>query len=34
VVSARANDSKLEIRVGYVIIARGEKRYLNLSIAP
>ena len=24
----------LEIRVGYVVRARGEKRYLNLEIAP
>jgi len=33
-VTARANESTLEIRVGYVIKARGEKRYLNLQVTP
>jgi uncharacterized protein len=33
-VSARASDSTLNIRVGYVIKARGERRYLNLQVAP
>jgi phage baseplate assembly protein W len=33
-VSARAVDSTLEIRVGYVVLARGEKRYLNLTVTP
>jgi phage baseplate assembly protein W len=33
-VTARAQDSTLEIRIGYVIRARGEKRYLNLQVTP
>jgi phage baseplate assembly protein W len=33
-VTARAHDSVLEIRIGYVIKARGERRYLNLQVAP
>jgi len=33
-VSARASDSTLNIRIGYVIKARGERRYLNLQVAP
>lgn len=33
-VSARAQDAMLEIRIAYVIKARGEKRYLNLQVAP
>lgn len=33
-VTARAEDSTLQIRVGYVIKARGEQRYLNLQVAP
>jgi phage baseplate assembly protein W len=33
-VTARAEDAVLQIRVGYVIKARGEKRYLNIQVAP
>jgi len=33
-VTARANGAVLQIRVGYVIKARGEQRYLNLQVAP
>ncbi len=33
-VSVTAIGETLEIRVGYVVRARGEKRYLNLEIAP
>lgn len=33
-VSARAADATLQIRIGYVIKARGEQRYLNLQVAP
>jgi phage baseplate assembly protein W len=33
-VTARASDSTLNIRIGYVIKARGERRYLNLQVAP
>jgi phage baseplate assembly protein W len=31
-VTATAVDATLEIRVGYFVIARGEKRYLNLTV--
>jgi len=33
-VTARAVDSMLQIRIAYVIKARGERRYLNLQVAP
>ena len=33
-VTAKANDATLAIRVGYVIKARGEQRYLNIQVAP
>jgi uncharacterized protein len=33
-VRATAIDATLEIRIGYVVIARGEKRYLNITVAP
>ncbi len=33
-VTARADGAVLEIRVGYVVKARGERRYLNLQVAP
>jgi phage baseplate assembly protein W len=33
-VTARADDALLQIRVGYVVKARGEKRYLNIQVAP
>lgn len=33
-VTARADGAMLEIRIGYVIKARGERRYLNLQVAP
>ena len=33
-VSARAHDATLLIRVGYIIKARGERRYLNLELRP
>jgi uncharacterized protein len=33
-VSARADDAVLQIRIGYVIKARGERRYLNLQVTP
>jgi uncharacterized protein len=33
-VTARADDAVLHIRIGYVIKARGERRYLNLQVAP
>jgi phage baseplate assembly protein W len=33
-VRATAIDATLEIRIGYVILARGEKRYLNLTVTP
>ncbi len=33
-VTARANDSTLQIRIGYIVKARGERRYLNLQVAP
>ncbi|GAB6192462.1 GPW/gp25 family protein [Desulfocastanea catecholica] len=31
-VTARAHDAMLEIRIGYVVRARGEKRFLNLQV--
>jgi uncharacterized protein len=33
-VTARADGATLHIRVGYVVKARGERRYLNLQVAP
>jgi uncharacterized protein len=33
-VTARADGAMLEIRIGYVIKARGQRRYLNLQVAP
>jgi hypothetical protein len=33
-VSARAEDSTLHIHVGYVVKARGERRYLDLQVTP
>lgn len=33
-VSARADGALLQIRIGYVVKARGERRYLNLQVAP
>jgi phage baseplate assembly protein W len=33
-VTARADGAMLQIRVGYVIKARGEQRFLNLQVAP
>lgn len=33
-VRATAIDATLEIRVGYVVLARGERRYLNLVVTP
>ena len=33
-VTAKASDATLNIRVGYVIKARGERHYLNLAVAP
>lgn len=33
-VTARADDATLQIRIGYVIKARGEQIYLNLQVAP
>lgn len=33
-VTARADGATLQIRVGYVIKARGEQRYLNLQVTP
>lgn len=33
-VSVRAQDALLQIRVGYVVKALGEQRYLNLQVAP
>lgn len=33
-VTARADDAVLNIRVGYVIKERGEKRFLNLQVTP
>lgn len=33
-VTANASDATLNIRIGYVIKARGERRYLNLQVAP
>ena len=33
-VTARAEDAVLHIRIGYVVKARGERRYLNLQVAP
>jgi phage baseplate assembly protein W len=33
-VQVQAVAETLEVRVGYVIKARGEKRYLNLEVAP
>jgi len=33
-VTARAVEETLEIRIGYVVIARGTKQYLNLTVAP
>jgi uncharacterized protein len=33
-VTARADDAVLQIRIGYVIKARGERRYLNLQVTP
>jgi phage baseplate assembly protein W len=33
-VNVRAIDATLEIHVAYVVVARGEMRYLNLTVAP
>lgn len=33
-VTAQAMDSILQIRVGYVVKTNGQKRYLNLQVAP
>lgn len=33
-VTARADGAVLQIRIGYIIKARGERRYLNLQVAP
>lgn len=33
-VTARAEDSTLFIRVGYLVKAHGERRYLNLQVRP
>jgi phage baseplate assembly protein W len=33
-VAVRAVEERLEIRIGYSIRARGERRYLNLQITP
>ena len=33
-VTARADGPVLQIRIGYVIKARGERRYLNLQVTP
>jgi phage baseplate assembly protein W len=33
-VSVRAAGERLEIRIGYSIRARGERRYLNLQVTP
>ena len=33
-VTVRADQAVLQIRVGYVIKARGERRFLNLQVAP
>jgi phage baseplate assembly protein W len=31
-VTVRAEDARLDIRIGYAIRARGERRYLNLEV--
>ncbi|SMC19697.1 hypothetical protein SAMN02745857_00770 [Andreprevotia lacus DSM 23236] len=33
-VSVQASDARLDIRVGYVVKARGQRRYLNLQVTP
>jgi phage baseplate assembly protein W len=33
-VTVRAEDAVMQIRVGYVVKARGERRYLNLQVTP
>jgi len=33
-VTARADGPMLEIRIGYVVKARGEQRFLNLQVTP
>jgi phage baseplate assembly protein W len=33
-VAVRAVEERLEIRIGYSVRARGERRYLNLQITP
>jgi phage baseplate assembly protein W len=33
-VSVRAVDERLDIRIGYSVRARGERRYLNLQVTP
>lgn len=33
-VSVQAVDERLDIRIGYAIRARGERRYLNLQLTP
>jgi uncharacterized protein len=33
-VAVRAVDERLDIRIGYSVRARGERRYLNLQITP
>lgn len=33
-VSVRAVEERLDIRIGYSIRARGERRYLNLQVTP
>jgi phage baseplate assembly protein W len=33
-VTARAEDALLQVRIGYVVKARGEKHYLNLQVSP
>jgi uncharacterized protein len=33
-VAVRAVDERLDIRIGYSVRARGERRYLNLQVTP
>jgi phage baseplate assembly protein W len=33
-VTARAVEETLEIKIGYIVIARGTRQYLNLTVSP
>ncbi len=33
-ITVQAQDERLQVRIAYVLKARGERRYLNLEVAP